>query len=76
MGRDNAHLIIRSQINNERKSLTHNNIIDCIAEQIESVIFQVCKESKLWIHQTCGGQVFYLLIHLSSLTFQLYIYRP
>ena len=63
-------------INNERKILTHQEIIDRIAEQIESVIFQVCRGSKLWIHRTYGGQFFHLLIHLSSLTFLLYIYRP
>ena len=28
-------------INNERKILTHHEIIDCIAEKIESVITQV-----------------------------------
>ena len=37
-------------INNERKILTHHEITDCIAERIESVIPQVYKESKLWIH--------------------------
>ena len=37
-------------INDERKKLAHHEIIDCIAEQTESVITQVCKESKLWIH--------------------------
>ena len=37
-------------INNERQKLTHHEIIDSIAEQTESVITQVCKESKLWIH--------------------------
>ena len=37
-------------INNERKILTHQEIIDRIAEQAESVIIQVSKESKLRIH--------------------------
>ena len=37
-------------INNERGKLTHNKIVDRIAEQPESVILQVRKESKLWIH--------------------------
>ena len=37
-------------INNERKILTHHEIIDRIAEKIVSVITQVRKESKLWIH--------------------------
>ena len=36
--------------NNERKKLTNHEIIDPTAEQTESVITQVCKESKLWIH--------------------------
>ena len=38
-------------INNERKKLTHHEIIDCIAEQTSSVIIQVSKESKLRIHR-------------------------
>ena len=37
-------------INNERKRLTHHEIIDRIAEQISSVMIQVSKESKLRIH--------------------------
>ena len=38
-------------INNEsKKSLTHHEIIDRIAQQIVLVITQVWKESKLWIH--------------------------
>ena len=28
----------------------HPEIIDRMAEQIESVITQLCKESKLWVH--------------------------
>ena len=37
-------------INNEsKKSLTHHEIIDRIAQQIVLVITQVWKESKLWI---------------------------
>ena len=35
-------------IDNERKILTHHEIIDRIAQQI--VLTQVYKESKLWIH--------------------------
>ena len=34
-------------ITNERKILTDH---DSMVEQIQSVITQVCKESKLWIH--------------------------
>ena len=37
-------------INNERKKLTHHEIIDRIAEQTALVIIQVSKESKLIIH--------------------------
>ena len=37
-------------INNERKRLTHYEIIDRTAEQTASVIIQVSKESKLKIH--------------------------
>ena len=56
-------------INNERKVLTDHEIIDFIAEQIESVITQVCKKAK---NRSCkfiriyGGQV--------SLSLSLYIY--
>ena len=34
-------------VNNERKILTHHEIVDDIAEQT----LPVCKESKLWIHR-------------------------
>ena len=37
-------------INNERKILTHQEIIGRIEEKIVSMISQVCKKSKLWIH--------------------------
>ena len=37
--------------NNERKILTHYEYTDRIAEQIESVITQMHKQSKLWIHR-------------------------
>ena len=41
----NAHPNVDSKSdNNERKILTHHEIIDCIAEKILSVIVQVCKE--------------------------------
>ena len=33
-------------------------IIDRIAEKIESVITQVCKESKLWIHPNLRRPLF------------------
>ena len=41
--------LVLKVINNERKNLTHHEIIDRIAEQTESLITQVCKKSKLWI---------------------------
>ena len=45
-----AHRKVRSKSsNNERKFLTRDEIIDCIAEKNMSVITQVCKETKLWI---------------------------
>ena len=37
--------ILILKVNNKRKILTHHEIIDRIAEKIESVIIQVCKES-------------------------------
>ena len=37
-------------INNERKKLTHHEIIDCIARQTTLVIIQVNKEPKLRIY--------------------------
>ena len=37
-------------LNNDWKILTHHEIIDRIAEQVKSVITQVCKELKSWIH--------------------------
>ena len=50
--------------NNEWKILTQYEIIDRIGEEIESVIMQVCKESKSWIHPN---------LQRPSI---LYIYRP
>ena len=49
-------------INNERNILTDHEITDRIAEQIESVITQVCNESKLWIHPNLRRPIF--LIYL------------
>ena len=48
-------------INNERKKLTHHEIIDCIAEQTASVIIQASKESKFI--RTDGSHVSHLLIY-------------
>ena len=36
--------------NNEKKVLTDHEINDRIAEQIESVITEICKELKFWIY--------------------------
>ena len=47
---DGAHLNFCSNSNNERKILTHHEVIDRITEKIKSVITQMCKESKLRIH--------------------------
>ena len=44
--------------NNERKNLTHPEVIDRIAQQIAFVITQMCKESKLWIHRNLQGSSF------------------
>ena len=45
-------------INNERKILNDHEIIDRNAEQIDSVIIQLRKESKLWIHPNLRRQSF------------------
>ena len=54
-------------VNNERKKLTHHEIIDRIAEKSVSVIIQVSKESKLRIHLNLNSFKFHLNIHLNSL---------
>ena len=43
-------MFVLKLINNERKRLTHHEIIDRIAEQTGSVIIYVSKESKMRIH--------------------------
>ena len=55
-------------INNERKNLTHHEVIDRIAQQIAFVITQMCKESRLWIHPNLRGPSF---LFTYSLTFVL-----
>ena len=59
-------IFVLKVINNERKILTHHEIIDRIAEQIVLVITQV----KLWIHPNLRqpSLSFKFFIHLSSLT--------
>ena len=42
--------LVLKVINNDRKSLIDHKIIDRIAEKIESVTTQVCKELKFWIY--------------------------
>ena len=50
-GGNNTHPNVCSKSNNnESKKLTHDKVIDRIAEQTVSVIIQVSKESKLRIH--------------------------
>ena len=51
-------------------------IIDRIAEKIESVITQVCKESKLWIHPNLRRPRFSFTCSLKFIHFSLYIYGP
>ena len=53
--------------NNERKISTHHEIIDCMAEKNVSVITQVCKKSKLWIHSNLRRPSFSFTFYLSSL---------
>ena len=43
-------MFVAKVINNERNILTHHEIIDHIAEQIEPMIPQVRKKTKLRIH--------------------------
>ena len=62
-------------INNDRKTLTHNEIVDLIAEKIEWSL-KCAKNQSCGFIWTYGGQVSHLLFHLSSITFLLYIYRP
>ena len=52
-------------INKETKILTHHEIIDCMAEQIESVITQMYKESKLWIHPNLRRPGFSLTFYIT-----------
>ena len=55
------HSFILKVINNDRKVLTDQEITDHIAEQIESVITQVCIELKFWIHPNLPRLVFFFL---------------
>ena len=52
-------------INNERKKLTHHEIIDRTAEQTAS--FKSAKNQNWGFIQTYGGHVSHLIIHLNSL---------
>ena len=42
--------LVLKVIYNDRKFLTDHEIIDLIAEQIESMIINVCQKLKFWIH--------------------------
>ena len=57
-------MFILKVINNERKILTHNEIIDRIAEQIVLVITRVCKESMSSSELTAVKCLLYLFIYL------------
>ena len=66
----NAHPKVRFKSNNnEKKLLTRHEIVDGIAENIASVITQLCKEAKLWIHPNIWRPNFSFTYSLSSLTF-------
>ena len=67
-------MFVLKVINNERKILTHHEIIDRIAEQIVLVITQV----KLWIHSNLWrpSLSFKFFIHLNLLTVVLKIHGP
>ena len=61
-------------INNDRKvlTLTHHEIIDPIAEQTASVIFQESKESKLRIHSNLQRPRF-LITYSFKLTYKHFV---
>ena len=65
---------ILNVINTERKILTHHEIIDRIAEQIELLSFMYARNQNCGFIQASGSQVSHLLIHLSSLNFVLHTY--
>ena len=53
--------ILVLKVNNNKKIfLTHHEVIDRIAEKTESVITQVYKETKLWIHPNLRRIIFSL----------------
>ena len=54
---------ILKMIINERKILTHYDIINSIEEKIVSVITQCTKNQNCGIIPTYGGQISLLLIH-------------
>ena len=64
-------IFVLKVINVEKKILTHHETIDSMAEQIESMIIQVCKKSELRVHPNLQQTTFSLLFHLSSLIFVL-----
>ena len=63
-------------INNETKHLTHHEIIDRTADKIVSMIAQICKETKLWIHPTLQ-RLNFSFTYLFKFTYieLIYIYR-
>ena len=61
-------MFILKVINNERKILTHNEIIDRIAEQIVLVITRVCKESMSSSELTAVKCLIYLFIYLKLIS--------
>ena len=62
---NNAHQNFCYKNNKETKILTHHEITDCMAEQIESLITEVYKESKLWIHPNLRRPGFSLTFYIT-----------
>ena len=44
-----VQIFVQKVINNKSKILSHHEIIDCMAEQIDSVITHLGKYWKLWL---------------------------
>ena len=63
-------------INNERTTLTHHEITDRIAEQIESVITQMFKESILGIHPNLRRRSFSFTYSIKFTYCTVDIYSP
>ena len=69
-------IFVLKVMNNEKNILTHHEINDRMAEKNESVIAQVCKESKLWVHPYLQRPVFSLNFPFKFTYFYIVIYGP